>query len=77
MKENGEIILTRNKYMLVNAWIMLTIVVSSMTTIQCKNVFIIKQPSLFHGGLLGDIEPPSLHARKQHNPLCSCHFLAS
>jgi hypothetical protein len=56
---------------------MLTIVVSSMTTIQFKNVFLIQQPSLFHGALLGDIEPPSLHARRQHNSLCICHFLES
>jgi len=77
MKENDEIVFTRNRYMIVNAWIMLTIVVSSMTTIQCKNVFFIQQPSLFHGAESGDIEPPSLHAREQHNPLCICHFLAS
>jgi hypothetical protein len=77
MKENSEIILTRNRYMIVNVWIMLTIVVSSMTTIQSKNVFLIQQPSFFHGALSGDIEPPCLHVKKQHNPLCTCHFLAS
>jgi hypothetical protein len=76
MKENGGIGFTRKIYMIINTWIVLTIVVSCMTT-QCKNVFLIQEPSFPHGALLGDIEPPCLHAREQHHPLCTCHFLAS